>query len=205
VAVPVRLRWIFGLTITALIVGIPLFHYRAVYAHSKRLREVAPGVLYRSGTMTADGFRDAIRRYRIKTVINLMDESENPDLPQHLLGGKHITERELCEQNGVQYVWMPPELISRRKVPDERPPVIDKFIEIMRDKRNHPVLIHCKAGLHRTGVMTAVYRMEFEKWSQNAALEELRANGFGDVACTSANDYIVQYILTYQRDDKVTW
>jgi hypothetical protein len=27
----------------------------------------------------------------------------------------------------------------------------------------------------------------------------MKTNGFGDFACTSANDYIVQYVLTYQR------
>jgi protein tyrosine/serine phosphatase len=58
--------------------------------------------------------------------------------------------------------------------------------------------LHCKAGLHRTGVLTAVYRMEYEGWSPQQALAELKANGFGDSKATSANDYIVQYILAYR-------
>ncbi len=198
-AVPVWLRWTFGLLIAALILGIPLFHYRSVYAHAKRLREVSPGVLYRSGALTADGLRDAIHRYGLRTVINLQDEDADPSLPQHLLGGIRVKERELCEQYGVRYVFLAPDLLPRRRVPAERPQSIDRFLEIMRDPKNHPVLIHCRAGLHRTGVMTAVYRMEFEGYSAAAALDELRANGFGEFGCTSANDYVVQYILTYKR------
>jgi protein tyrosine/serine phosphatase len=61
------------------------------------------------------------------------------------------------------------------------------------------VLIHCRAGLHRTGVMTAVYRMEYEGWTPGQAIEDLKANGFGEWPCTAANDYITQYILSYKR------
>jgi protein tyrosine phosphatase (PTP) superfamily phosphohydrolase (DUF442 family) len=202
VAVPVRLRWAFGLAIAGLILVVPFLHHRGVYAHSKRLREVAPGVLYRSGALTADGFRDAIQRYGLKTIINLQDEDEDPTLPRNIIGCGHIKEKDLCAQLGVKYVWIAPELISRRKVPAERPQAIDRFLEIMRDPKNHPVLIHCRAGLHRTGVMTAVYRMEFEGVSAYAAMDELKANGFGEFGCTSANDYVTQYILTYHRSEE---
>ena len=34
----------------------------------------------------------------------------------------------------------------------------------MDDPDSYPVLIHCNAGLNRTGVMVAVYRMEYQGW-----------------------------------------
>ena len=61
------------------------------------------------------------------------------------------------------------------------------------------MLIHCKAGLHRTGILTAVYRMEYEGWTPAQAYRELKAHGFGDWACTSANDYVNEYVLQYRR------
>ena len=64
-----------------MIVVVPYVHYRATYAHAKRLREVTPGKFYRCGQLTADGFREAIQRYGIRTVINLQDEDPDPRLP----------------------------------------------------------------------------------------------------------------------------
>ena len=49
-----------------MIVGVPSAAFRMQYAHAKRFREVAPGRFYRSGQMTAAGFRDMIRRYPLQ-------------------------------------------------------------------------------------------------------------------------------------------
>ncbi len=190
-----------GLTalLVVLVTVVPVVYYRAAYTHSKRLREIGPGVLYRSGQMTAAGFTEAIERHGIRTVINLQDEYPDPDLPRHYFGGGTVNESELCRSLGVRYVWMPPDIVSRRQVPPDRPQAIDRFLAIMDDPANHPVLIHCRAGLHRTGVMAAVYLMEYRNYSPAEAVRDVKANGFGDWACTSANDYIMQYILTYRR------
>jgi protein-tyrosine phosphatase len=68
----------------------------------------------------------------------------------------------------------------------------------MDDPDIYPVLIHCRAGLHRTGVLTAVYRMEYQGWDMPAALREVKRNGFGETTCTTANPYVDQYVLRYQ-------
>jgi protein tyrosine/serine phosphatase len=198
-AVPPYLRWTFGIAIATLVSVVPVVHYRWEYTHAKRLREVVPGKLYRSGSMTADGFADALARYGFRTIINLQDEWPDPELSQSYFRWKKVHEKELCERLGVRYVYLPPDTISRRKVPQERPAAIDKFLEILADPGNYPILLHCRAGLHRTGVMTAVYRMEYDGWTPAQALRELKANGFGEFPATSANDYITQYILTYRR------
>ena len=91
-------RWILALFVAVLIIGPPLVAYRYQYIHAKRFREVTPGRFYRSGQMTADGFRDAIERYRIKTVINLQHEDPDPLLPDHWLGKGKVRESELCRR-----------------------------------------------------------------------------------------------------------
>ena len=43
------LRWMLGVLMALSIFVVPFVHYRSVYSHGKRFREVAPGRLYRSG------------------------------------------------------------------------------------------------------------------------------------------------------------
>ncbi len=42
-----------------------------------------------------------------------------------------------------------------------------------------PVLVHCWHGSDRTGVFVAAYRVVFEGWSREAALDEFRSGGYG--------------------------
>jgi len=191
-------RWTLGMALAAFVTVVPIVQYRWTYTHSKRLREVTAGKFYRSGEMTAPGFREAVARLKIRTIVNLQDEYPDPVLPEGYFYGGHIRESELCRQMGVRYVYIPPDLIPRRLVPVLRPAALDRFLKLLDDPSVYPVLIHCRAGLHRTGVMTAVYRMEHCGWTPHQAIEEMKWNGFGEWPCTDANDYITQYILTYQ-------
>jgi protein tyrosine/serine phosphatase len=196
---PVWLRWTFGLAIAAAVVGVPIVHYRSVYAHAKRLRVVVPGKVYRSGQLTVEGLTEAVQRYHLRTIVNLQDEYPDPDLEKSYFNRDTVKEAELCRQLGVRYVHIQPDLIPRRQVPEHRPKAIDELLLLLDDPANYPVLLHCKAGLHRTGVLVAVYRMEYQGWSPQEAIRELKANGFGEATCHSANDYITQYVLTFRR------
>ena len=191
-------RLILGMLIATMVLVVPVVHYRWTYTHAKRLRVVTPGVLYRSGELTASGFIEAFERFKIRTIVNLQDEYPDPDLPEGYWLGASVKESSLCHDMGVKYVHIPPDLLSPQDAPYQRPAAIDHFLAVMDEPANYPVLIHCRAGLHRTGVITAVYRMEYCGWTPSQALEELKANGFGDFPCTAANDYITQYILTYK-------
>lgn len=47
-------------------------------------------------------------------------------------------------------------------------------MNIVNDPANQPVYVHCVGGRHRTGVMTAVYRMIQDSWSPDQAFEEMK-------------------------------
>ena len=42
-----------------------------------------------------------------------------------------------------------------------------------------PVLLHCLHGADRTGLMVAMYRMLYQHWPRERALDELRNGGYG--------------------------
>ncbi len=174
------------------VVATPIIYYRISYSQAKRVRVVTPGRFYRGGQMQADALRHFIRENGIRTVINLQNESPDPAV------GQGLTESQVCAQMGVRYVFLEPDLIDRYRVPKERPAAIDHYLQILDDPDAYPVLLHCKAGLHRTGVFTAIYRMEYEGWSLREAHAELIRNGFGRAQATARNDYIQQYLITYQ-------
>jgi hypothetical protein len=193
------MRWLFGLLIGLMLTVVPFYYYRWGYTHSKRLRPVVEGKVYRSGQMTAPGFAEAVDRFHFHTIINLQDDVPDPDIALGYFTRETIKESEMCRQLGVRYVFLGPDLISRKRLPHDRPPAIDRFLALMDDPETYPVLLHCRAGLHRTGVMVAVYRMEYQGWSHEDAYMEMKANGFADWPCTTANDYIAQYVDTFQR------
>lgn len=191
-------RWVLAAGVGLLVAGPPFALFRAQYAHAKRFREVSPARFYRSGQMTAPGFRATVARYGIRTVINLQNEDPDPHLLDRWLGKPVVHEKELCKQLGVTYHLLEPDILPEPNRLDKRPPVVDDYLAILDDESAYPVLLHCKAGLHRTGRLTAIYRMEYEGWSLGEAMRELRANGYGFIMSSEADDYIIQYVQNFK-------
>ncbi len=56
---------------------------------------------------------------------------------------------------------------------------LSSFLKLVNDPANQPVYVHCAGGRHRTGVMTAVYRMTHDQWSSEQAFKEMKQYKFG--------------------------
>src|SRR5262249_35577338 len=59
------------------------------------------------------------------------------------------------------------------------PNQIEQFLKIVNDPADQPVYVHCVGGRHRTGVMTALYRMIDQGWSGDRAFAEMKNYKYG--------------------------
>jgi protein tyrosine/serine phosphatase len=55
---------------------------------------------------------------------------------------------------------------------------ITQFLALVNNPANQPVYVHCQGGRHRTGVMTAVFRMTQDGWTADHAYAEMKQFNF---------------------------
>jgi tyrosine-protein phosphatase SIW14 len=172
---PRFLSSLFSLVIAGLLVVGPYAYWRHDLATVRNFHVVQEGVLYRSGQMSLDGLKRALHDYGIRTVITLRDATHPGDGPPDLL------EEKFCKGADLNYVRIPPRpwWASDGSVPAQEG--IDTFRAVMADPANYPVLIHCFAGMHRTGAFCAVYRMERDHWTNAQAIAEMKTHGYRNI------------------------
>jgi protein tyrosine/serine phosphatase len=129
---------------------------------------VREGALYRGGQMTLFGLKRTISDLGIRTVVSLREGSQRADL----------AEEEYCRREGIRFVRIPPLSWMGCRGSAAVDAGVDRFLAVLRDPKNRPVLVHCFAGIHRTGGYCAVYRMEMEGWSNERAIAEVKAYGY---------------------------
>ena len=91
---------------------------------------------------------------------------------------------------GMQFVRIP---MTTHDVPS--PAVIAQFLSLVTNPANQPVYVHCIGGRHRTGVMTAIYRMTQDGWNAARAFSEMQQFKFGAVFLhPEFKDFIDHYV-----------
>jgi protein tyrosine/serine phosphatase len=113
--------------------------------------------LYRSAQPLPPGYPD-LKKLGIKTIICL--RNDNTDL-------------EYAPENGLKVVH-----IGMRTWKPTEDQVVE-FLKTATYPENQPVLVHCKHGADRTGLMCAVYRIAVDGWSKQDAIEEMTEGDFG--------------------------
>jgi protein tyrosine/serine phosphatase len=131
----------------------------------------------------------------IKTVITLRDSASANEPPPDL------SEENYCLAEGLNYVRISPRSWWS---PDGSIPAeigVRRFLEVMDNADNFPVLIHCFAGIHRTGAFCAIYRMEYDRWSNEEAIAELYACGYKYLEDEwDLLDFLKSYVPRWKRN-----
>lgn len=118
---------------------------------------VQAGALYRDGLKSRTQFAATLDRIHPKTVVSLIDENELADRRKPQLGA----EAELCSEHGVTLDRIPVKLGGWPTSDDIR-----KFLAIVTDRQNQPVLVHCAQGVRRTGIFVAAYEESVLGWDK---------------------------------------
>jgi len=84
------------------------------------------------------------------------------------------TEERLVKAAGMKFHRIP--MTTNVKPTAEQ---LSLFMKLVNDPANQPVYVHCAGGRHRTGVMTAVYRMHHDGWGAERAFKEMKQYKFG--------------------------
>lgn len=159
--------------VVALVVAVPLLYSAHRQNTIRNFHVVEDGVLYRSGQLSPEIFNRVMDEYGIKTVVTLRSSRhEGQPFPD-------ACEEKTCFDRHIRHVRLKPKVWGENEkgeVPaDEN---VKAFLDLMRKKENHPVLVHCFAGIHRTGIMCALFRMEYHHWTADRAIEEMQLRGF---------------------------
>lgn len=120
--------------------------------------EVTPQ-LYRGAQPSKQGFEN-LAKMGIGIVVDLRD------------GGQSKWEEEEVTAAGMKFVSIPWECSHPK---DD---YFVKFLAILRDNPDKKVFVHCHAGVDRTGMMIASYRMAKQGWTSDEALHEMETFGF---------------------------
>jgi protein tyrosine phosphatase (PTP) superfamily phosphohydrolase (DUF442 family) len=156
-----------------------------------RFETITPGKVYRSAAMPPDKIDDYLLKYHIKTVIDLRKPGEE-DLPDPTKPSEIQAEAAAAAKVNVRHVSIPSDQVPTAET-------LSKFFAVLDDKNAYPVLIHCHDGTGRAVIYSALYRVEYEGWSDAAARDKTRPvvsflwyrSSFADG--TSKGDFLMHY------------
>lgn len=136
---------------------------------------VVPGV-YRSSYPQAHDL-GYLKTLNLKTVVTLVEK----EIPEGY--------RAFLDESGIKHIVFG---MAGTKKADIPLPMMSSIISLISDKQNHPMLVHCNQGKHRTGCVVGVLR-RFHGWDTQAILDEYTSFAEPKVRPTD-----VQYLREFQ-------
>ena len=132
---------------------------RTAQIHIDNFGQIDPNY-YRGAQPKGADYAD-LRSLGVKTIIDLTKDGDP-------------AEAGIVQSLGMKFHRL--EMTTRETPSAEK---IAQFLQIVNDPASQPVYVHCQGGRHRTGVMTAVYRMTESGWSADRAFAEMKQFKFG--------------------------
>jgi len=112
-------------------------------------------ILYRGGQPAESDYK-ALAAFGIHTIIDLRNDEET-------------FAKSAAEAAGLKYYNISMDGVSAPSNED-----VAKFLSIINDPSSGKIFMHCKAGIHRTGAMGAVYRIAHDGWDYDKTYAEMK-------------------------------
>ncbi|RKE89052.1 dual specificity protein phosphatase family protein [Epilithonimonas arachidiradicis] len=179
---------IFLFTVIAILISA-FVYYQKKLRHN--LVTISEGKVYNSGVVPPGELKDFLKNHGIKSVIDLRDGEEQTELNPETKKQVGAEENAIDKISNVNYFNLPTDQIPQDST-------VQKFLKIMDDPKNYPVLIHCHHGVGRSRLFSSIYRIEYENFSNEDArsharyLWELSGN-------FSKNSSKGKYLLNYKK------
>lgn len=131
-------------------------------------KEISKSKVYKSGVIPPNKLAAYVQKYNIKSIIDLRgpgakDVKLNPEVSQEL----QLERNAVAEMKGLNYFNVPSAQIPTQEN-------ISSFLKIMDNPKNYPVLIHCHHGTGRAILYSAIYRIEYENYTNEQARQNTR-------------------------------
>ena len=129
---------------------------------------ITEGKVYKSGVIPPDEIAKYVEKYHIKSIVDLrypgtQDLVNNPEVPVELTAEKNA----VAKIPGVNYFNNGSDQVPKQQN-------LDSFYKIMDNPANYPVLIHCYHGVGRAEMYSALYRIEYENFTNEQARHGVR-------------------------------
>jgi tyrosine-protein phosphatase SIW14 len=173
---------------TAISTTIPSL-VRTTYGEKLKVRGLPNGgrisaSLYRGAQPRPEGM-EQLRSLGITTIVDLRGEDSQ----------KSEWERQQAEALGIRFVKIP---VSGWAAPSDQQVV--QFLSLFRGNPKEKVYIHCRFGEDRTGVFVAAYRMAFDGWTPQQAINEMYFFGFNGLLHSSMKSFVRSFPMQLKTE-----
>jgi tyrosine-protein phosphatase SIW14 len=134
--------------------------------------------LWRGAQPTRKGLAN-LKSMGVTVVVNLRHDEDEVEGEQHVVEGL-----------GMRYVAIP---VSGMSTPTHEQ--VAAFLRLFVREPSDTVFVHCRRGADRTGVMIAAYRMTFDGWAAEQAIDEMKAFHFAYLLYPN----MVSYVRAFPR------
>lgn len=167
-----------------------------------RFEEVSKNKVYKSALIAPDKLESFLLDNNIKTVIDLLDAGVQDSLNPATQAEIDAEDKAVDEINKKHNLNIEHINIASGQIPSKK--TLEKFFEVLDKEESYPVLIHCYHGTGRAAMYSALYRIEYEEWSNYDARMKTRivVEGLGYRSSFAKGREKGDFLINYQPRSK---